>query len=217
MQKMRAPRRAIQGRGLNPAKMEAMTPWLNTWLFEHPVPLAVILGAAATALGWRGWTAGSRRALLAAGVAAVLGLGALAAGRLVVTPGEEARTVTEQLVAFAEEAETERAAQLFAPNAVLNYGRRENPGVSIEAIRGALASLATSNRIEANRITRLEIRTIDADTGEVELSCSTETARSMGAIPTSWVVRVRRSVGAWRIDRLTFESVFGKAPTPRIW
>ena len=219
---MRVPRRAIQGSGLNPAKMESMTPWMTAWLFENPVPLALALGAIAAVLAWRALSGGSRRELLGAGIAAVLGLSAVFAGRLVVTPGEEARVITEQLVTFAEEAETNRAAALFAPNAVLNYGRRENSGVSIEAIRGALASLATSNRIEANRITRLVCRTLDDRTGEVELSCSTETARSMGAVPTNWVIRVRKTGdseagAAWKIDRITFESVYGKPPTPRIW
>ena len=219
---MRVPPRPIQGDRPNPAKMERMTLWLDRWLFENPVPVAAVLGAVAAILAWRALSGGSRRELVGAGIAAVLGLGVVFAGRTVVTPGEEARTVTEQLVAFAEEAETNRAAALFAPNAVLNYGRRENSGVSIEAIRGALASLATSNRIEANRITRLVCRTLDERTGEVELSCSTETARSMGAVPTNWIIRVRKTGDsdagtAWKIDRITFESVFGKPPTPRIW
>ena len=191
--------------------------FVTAWLFENPVPLAAILGVVALLLGWRALTGGSRRELLVAAVAAVLGLGAILVGRAVVTPGEEARAVVEQLVAFAEEAETGRASELFAPNAVLNYGRRENSGVSIEAIRSALASLANSNRIESNRITRLVYRTLDEKTGEVELSCSTETARSMGVIPTSWIMRARKTGDAWRIDRITFESVFGKPPTPRIW
>ena len=63
---------------------------------------------------------------------------------------------------------------------------------------------------------------LDDRTGEVELSCSTETARSMGAVPTNWVIRVRKTGdseagAAWKIDRITFESVYGKPPTPRIW
>ena len=219
---MRVRPRPIQGDRPNPAKMEQMTLWLDRWLFENPVPVAVVLGAVAAILAWRALSGGSRRELVGAGVAAVLGLGVVFAGRMVVTSGVEARAVTEQLVTFAEEAETNRAAALFAPNAVLNYGRRENSGVSIDAIRGALASLATSNRIEANRITRLVCRTLDERTGEVELSCSTETARSMGAVPTNWIIRVRKTGdsdagAAWKIDRITFESVFGKPPTPRIW
>ena len=195
------------------ARMRRMT----AWLFENPVPLAVVLAALAAVLLWRGLTGAPRREMAFAGLAAALGLGALLVGRAVVTPGEEARTVVEQLVAYAEEAETTRAAGLFAGNAVLNYGRRENPGVSIEAIRGALATLATSNRIEANRITRLRARTLDERTGEVELSCSTETARSPGAVPSNWIVRVRRTADGWKIDRITFESVFGQPPTPRVW
>ncbi|MFZ4750619.1 MAG: hypothetical protein ACOYMM_08935 [Phycisphaerales bacterium] len=197
---------------------------MTSWLFENPVPIAILMAAIAAILAWRALAGGGgRRELTAAGVAALLGLSAIAAGRLVTTPGEHARAVVEELVAFAEEAEVQRAAALFAPNAVLNYGRRENAGVSIEAIRSALNSLAASNRIESNRITRLRFHTIDDRTGEVELSCSTTTARSMTAVPTEWLIRVRRigndpsADGAWRIDRITFERVFGQAPTPRIW
>jgi hypothetical protein len=213
MQKMRVGGAPIQSRQPNPDRMEGMTPWL----FENPVPLAVILGAVAAVLASRALGGGSRRELGLAGLAAVLGLGAILIGRSVVTPGEEARKVVEQLVAYAEEAETTRAASLFAPNAVLNYVRRENPGVSIEAIRSALASLANSNRIESNRVTRLVLRTLDGSTGEVELSCSTVTARTPAAVPTNWVIRVRKTGDAWRIDRITFESVYGQPPTPRIW
>ena len=210
---MRVRGRPIRAVLLNSANMEGMT----SWLFENPIPVAVLFGAVAAFLAWRALTGGARRELAAAGICAVLGLGAILVGRMVVTPGEEARGVAEELVRLAEEAETTRAAGLFAPNAVLNYGRRENPGVAIEAIRSALASLANSNRIESNRITRLVCRTLDDRTGEVELSCSTETARSPGAVPTSWVIRVRRTGDAWRIDRITFESVFGQTPTPRVW
>lgn len=195
------------------ARMRRMT----AWLLENPVPLAVVLAVLAAVLAWRGLKGAPRRELAIAGISAALGLGALVVGRAVVTPGEEARAVVEQLVTCAEEAETTRAAKLFAANAVLNYGRRENPGVSIDAIRGALATLATSNRIEANRITRLRFRTLDDRTGEVELSCSTVTARSPGAVPSNWIMRVRRIDADWKIDRITFESVFGQPPTPRVW
>ncbi len=196
---------------------------MTSWLFENPVPIAVLMAVIAAILAWRSRAGGGRRELAAAGVCALLGLAAIGAARLVTTPGEHARTVVEDLVALAEEAEVQRAAALFAPNAVLNYGRRENSGVSIDAIRTALNSLAASNRIESNRITRLRFTTVDDRTGEVELSCSTSTARSLTAVPTDWIIRVRRigpdadAAGAWRIDRITFERVFGQAPTPRIW
>lgn len=221
MQKMPIRARPIQAAAIFPARMPRpmphSVPWITAWLFENPVPLAIVLGAIAAVLAWRALTGAHRRELAFAGIAAALGLGAILVGRSVVTPGEEARTVTERLVGYAEEAETTRAAALFAPSAVLNYGRRENAGVSIEAIRGALASLANSNRVESNRITRLVCRTLDDRTGEVELSCSTVTARSPGAVPTNWILRVRRIGDAWLIDRLTFESVYGQVPTPRVW
>jgi hypothetical protein len=190
---------------------------MTAWLFENPIPLAVGLVAIACFFAWRGRSSGSGRELLIAGIAALLGISALAVGRAVVTAGEEASAVVEELVMLAEEAETLRAAELFTPSAVLNYGRRENSGVAIEAIRSALASLAAKNRIDSNRITRLVFRTIDDKTGEVELSCSTSTARSIGAVPTSWIIRVRNTADGWKIDRLTFESAYGKPPMPTIW
>jgi hypothetical protein len=64
-------------------------------------------------------------------------------------------------------------------------------------------------------------RTLDDTTGEVELSCSTTTARSGMTVPTNWIVRVRRvgggADGRWKIDRLTFESLFGKPPPQNLW
>jgi hypothetical protein len=194
---------------------------MTRWLYENPIPLAVLLGAVAVFLAFRALSSGERREYLAAGIALALGLAALAVGKWVVTPGEEARAITEDLVAHAETADVDAAAALFTRDAVLNYGRRESQGLSIQAIRRALESLAAANRIESNRITRLVYRTLDESTGEVELSCSTMTVRSTMVVPTNWIVRVRRSGGAegasWKIDRLTFESLFGKAPPQNLW
>ena len=194
---------------------------MTRWLYENPVPLAVLLGAVAVVLAFRVLSSGERRTWLAAGTAVALALGALAIGKWIVTPGEEARVIAEDLVAYAETADVDAAAALFTGNAVLNYGRRESQGLSIQAIRRALESLAAANRIESNRITRLVYRTLDESTGEVELSCSTMTARSTMVVPTNWIVRVRRTGGtgspSWKIDRLTFESLFGKAPPQNLW
>ena len=194
---------------------------MTRWLYENPVPLAVLLSAVAVFLAFRALSSGERRTWLAAGTAVALALGALAIGKWIVTPGEEARVIAEDLVAYAETADVDAAAALFTGNAVLNYGRRESQGLSIQAIRRALESLAAANRIESNRITRLVYRTLDESTGEVELSCSTMTARSTMVVPTNWIVRVRRTGGtgspSWKIDRLTFESWFGKAPPQNLW
>lgn len=194
---------------------------MTRWLYENPVPLAVLLGAVAVFLAFRALSSGERRTWLAAGTAVALALGALAIGKWIVTPGEEARVIAEDLVTYAETADVDAAAALFTGNAVLNYSRRESQGLSIQAIRRALESLAAANRIESNRITRMVYRTLDESTGEVELSCSTMTARSTMVVPTNWIVRVRRTGGtgspSWKIDRLTFESLFGKAPPQNLW
>lgn len=198
-----------------------IVPRMDGWLFENPWPLAIALAVVGAALAWRGASEGesgrNRPVFLAGAALLALAVGAVALGRAVETPGERAAEVVRALVDHAENARTDRAMALFAPDAVLNYGRRENPGVAIDDIHSALRSLEGRYRIESNRIRRLELRTLDAATGEVELSCSTEIRGAGSAIPTDWVIRVRKSGTDWRIDRITFESLFGKAPTPGIW
>lgn len=190
---------------------------MDAWLFENPWPLAAALAILGAVLAWRGLTTGVRP-LLFGGIAALL-LSALAVlvGRAVETPGERAAEVARALVSHAEAAETDRALALFAPEAVLNYGKRENPGVSIDDIRSALRSLEGRYRIDSNRIRRLEVRTLDGETGEVELSCTTSLARIETGVPTDWILRVRKRGDRWLIDRITFETLYGKPPTPGIW
>lgn len=188
---------------------------MTAWLFENPWPLAIALAAVGAAAVWRALTGGGRRALAVGGGAIALAALALLVGRLVVTPGEEARRVVLALVDRAVAADADGAMALFTEAAVFNYARPENPGLPIGEIRRALDSLERRNRIDANRVTRLEARTESADTGIVELGCSTEIVGGMGAVPTTWVVRVRLRDGRWRIDRLTFETLYGKAPSPR--
>jgi len=194
---------------------------MDAWLFENPLPLATICGAVAVVAAWRALSGGGRIPAAAAAIAVLCGATGILAARLVVTPGEEAKAVAEELVRLAEEAEPLRALDLFAPNAVLNYQRRENQGLPIATIRRALGTLNGVHAIESNRVTRLRFATLDARTGEVELSCTTVTMRSGSAIPTSWVLRVRRmgegESARWLIDRITFESMFGKPPPMNLW
>ena len=138
-------------------------------------------------------------------------------GRAVETPGERAANVVRLLVAHAERAETAPALALFSPTAVLNYGRRENPGSPLSDIRGALESLESRRKIESNRIRRLVFRTLDDRTGEVELSCTTSVPGLETGVPTDWIIRVRENGDRWLIDRLTFETLFGRPPTPGVW
>lgn len=190
---------------------------LTRWLFENPWPAAIALALLGVALLVR-WIGDQRRPLLVGGgVAIALALAALLVGSIVTTPGEHAALVVRRLVEHAERAETDAAVALFAEGAVLNYGRRENPGTAIEDIRRALSALEGRHRIDSNRIRRLEAVTLDGKTGEVELSCSTTTASSSQAVPTDWIVRVRLVDGQWRIDRLTFERLFMNPPTPGVW
>jgi hypothetical protein len=190
---------------------------VDSWLFENPWPLAIALAVIGAVVAWRGLTTGVRQ-LLFGGLGGIL-LAAIAVlvGRSVETPGERAAEVARALVAHAEAAETDKALALFTTDAVLNYGKRENPGVSIDDIRSALRSLEGRYRIDSNRIRRLEIRTLDDETGEVELSCTTSLARLETGVPTDWILRVRKRGERWLIDRITFETLYGKSPTPGIW
>jgi hypothetical protein len=195
--------------------------FLHAWILENPFPLAIGLIAVAAAVVWRGLVEGSRAKLGVSSAILASAAALLAVAHFVRTPGEHAREVVEALVAQAERVATDgalaadEAILLFTPNAVMNYGRRENQGVPIEAIRRALQSLGRENLLESNRLTRLSIETLDADTGEVVFSCSTVLRRAGSAVPTVWVARVRRmpADGAWKIDRLTFQSLYGKPPT----
>ena len=190
---------------------------MTEWLFENPVPLATVLVAVAALALWRALTGGGRRELAVAAGTLLCAIIAILIGRAVVTPGEEALAVAEALVGRAVSADAEGALELFTKDAVLNYGARENPSFSVSEIRAALQSLERRNRIESHRITRISGRTIDAVTGEVELACATATAQSSGTIPTRWILRVCLDGDAWRIDRLTFQSLFGRTPSPGLW
>lgn len=190
---------------------------MTSWLFENPWPLATILGVGAAIALWRALTGGGRRDLAASGIAVLLGAGVVLAARLVTTPAEHSRKVVERLIDRAVATDVEGALECFTESAVLNYGARENASEPIAEIARALGSLRGRNRIDSNRVTRLEATTIDASTGEVEFSCSTGIRGSESAIPTSWIARVRETPEGWRIDRLTFERLFGKPPTPRGW
>jgi hypothetical protein len=190
---------------------------MNEWLFENPWPLALLLGAFAVLALWRALTGGGRRDWIAAGLAAMLSLLALLVGRTVVTPGEHARAIVEQFIDQAVALDLDGAFAHFAPDAVFNYGTREAPSEQVGALRSALETLKNRNRIESNRVTRISATTIDDRTGEVEFSCSTVVARADSAVPSRWIARVRRIGDTWRIDRLTFVSLFAQPAVPRVW
>ncbi|MEY2795591.1 MAG: hypothetical protein RIR10_1307 [Planctomycetota bacterium] len=190
---------------------------MYAWIFESPLPLTIALATVGLALLVRGRTQQSRPLAIAGGVSILLAIAVFFAGRMVTSPGEHAARTTEALVDRAVAGDVEGAIALFTDDAVLNYGTREAPSVSIRDIRAALESLRGRNRIESNRITDLDFVTLDERTGEVELSCSTAIARGDAAVPTRWILRVRQVGDAWRIDRLTFRALFGRAPSPGIW
>ncbi len=194
-----------------------MTALLNDWLFEHPLLLSLLLAAAGAIALWRSLTGGARREMLVAVGAFVLAAAAFLTGQLVVTPGEHAAEVTEQLVDRVTATDTTGALALFTPNAVINYGAKENPSSDLSEIRAALLTLERRNRISGNRITSLVYETLDEQTGEVRLRCTTSIDRFSASAPSAWILRVRRGENAWLIDRLTWVSVFGSRPSPRAW
>ena len=50
---------------------------MTSWLFENPVPIAVLMAVIAAILAWRSRAGGGRRELAAAGVCALVGLAAI--------------------------------------------------------------------------------------------------------------------------------------------
>ncbi|MDI9402728.1 MAG: hypothetical protein QM516_02545 [Limnohabitans sp.] len=190
---------------------------MNEWLFENPWPLALLLGAVALIGLWRALTGGGQRDWIAAGIAATLAALSILVGRLVVTPGEHAQAAVEEFIDRAIALDVDGAFQLFTADAVFNYGNREAPSEQVGALRSALESLKTRNRIESNRVTRIAAATLDDRTGEVEFSCSTAVERVDAAVPSRWIARVRRVGERWQIDRLTFVSLFAQPAVPRVW
>jgi hypothetical protein len=196
-----------------------MADWLDNHLFAGAWPTAVVLAGLAVGVAALAVQSGVARLLI---VAALLLMGAIAApiaDRLVTTPGEHADALVRTLVAAAEAGNLGAMRGCFDRDGSIHYGSTESPGMDFTEIDRGLASLRGRHRIASNRITTLDART-DAGEGIVDLSCSTETASmgGMGAVPTDWIIHVRRLPdGTWAIHRLVWTRVFRDRPRASMW
>ncbi|MFO0875209.1 MAG: nuclear transport factor 2 family protein [Phycisphaerales bacterium] len=191
---------------------------LAHYVLENPWPGALLLAFVGALLTWRALTDGRVRMLVAGSAVMVAALVLVLVAWLVTTAGERAATVVRELVRAAERQDVAAGMALMAPDATLSFERPENPGFGIEAIERGLESVATVHVIERNRVTRLRGYTVDGDTGIVQMACWTTTSASAGAVPSQWIMRVRRQAdGSWKVARITCVSVSGRTPDARLF
>ncbi|HMN96592.1 MAG TPA: hypothetical protein PKC43_01840 [Phycisphaerales bacterium] len=193
--------------------------FLTRHLFEQPWIAAGLLGFLGALVLWRALSSGERRGQIVGAVLVALGLIAALIGSIVTTPGEHAAATVRRFVAAVEAADQAAALALLADNATLSFERPENPPMPRSAIELALRVVSTTQRIESNRITHLRGYTLDRQTGIVHMACWTETASSMGNVPSQWVIRVTRREAPegerWQVARITCISIAGRAPERR--
>lgn len=190
---------------------------LTRYVFENPWPVGIVLLAIAAGLGWTGLHAVDRRRLIAAGVVALLGAAVMVAGKAVVTPGEHARDVVLEVVDAAVAADVATGAAALADDASLSLGSPNNPGFPRDIIVRRMDGLTGRYRIEGNRITNLDARTVSSDRGVVDIACVTELSLGFGPVPTSWTIQVdRQTDGTWKISHVTWVTLAGRVP-PRTW
>jgi len=176
---------------------------LTRYVFENPWPLGLLLALVALFVGWRGLNSGERAPRQTAAV-----LGAAAAGVFLLSA----------LITTSAERETSRMLDLFSSNATMSYGRPENPGVDFNEIRAALSTLEGRFRITSNRVTQLEGNSEASGVATVLLSCLTDVEAGYGTTPNSWWLKVAEQPdGSWKIERLAFLKVAGRAADGAVW
>ncbi len=182
-------------------------------VLENPWPLGIGLLAAALILAWVAMRRESAGRLKAAGVIALVGAAVLIAGAAVVTPGERARKVVLAVVAAAVAGDVPGAGAHFSDDATLAFGLDTNPGLPRSEIEWRIDQLDDRFRIASNTVTRLRAETAASDRGVVQLGCRTELVAVPVPVPTEWIIEVTRQVdGAWKISRVTWTSIAGRAP-----
>ena len=182
-------------------------------LFERPLVPVLLLGLAAAALAWAAVSRDDRRLLTAA--IAVGGVAALLASLawFVSTPGERAEVLVDRFVEAAERADFEGPDGMFtllADDASLHFGKETNPGLAIDRLESALATLGRRHRIRENTVLSRSGETVDGDRGRVSLFCRTITESSMGGpVLTRWVFLAAPDPadGEMRIRQVVFETI----------
>ncbi|MBL9148490.1 MAG: hypothetical protein JNM94_07330 [Phycisphaerae bacterium] len=191
---------------------------IGRYVFENPWPLGGVLVVAAAVMAWRALTIGDRRLLGGAGIALAGSALVFVLSAMVTTPAERAVELVRSLVGYAEKAQTLRMLDLFSGKALMHYARPENPGMNMDEIRAAIATLDGRYRIVSNRITQLEGTTESDEAATVQLTCYTELESGLGDTPTSWWFRIAKQYdGAWKIERMAFLRVAGRDASPGLW
>ncbi|MFO0827424.1 MAG: hypothetical protein U0572_04670 [Phycisphaerales bacterium] len=191
---------------------------IDRYVLENPWPLGVVLAIAAAGFAWKALSSGERKARRIALACAVASAAVFIVGASVTTAAERAEAVVRELVARAERGESSRMLELFADRATMHYGRPENPGTDIDEIRAAAASLEGRYRITSNRITQLDGTSESATSATVLLTCFTDVSAGFGTTPNSWWLRVAQQPdGSWKIERLAFLKVAGRAADGGVW
>lgn len=153
----------------------------------------------------------------------MLGLGALAAlaipafatiAWLTTTPADHGRETVLTLVAAAEAGQPSAAKALFTAEATIHMGTAGAPGAPRERIDRAFDSFAGRHRIEENSIWSIEAASLTPTRAQVDLTCRTRTATSLGTVPTQWTFEVEaQSDGSWKIVRIVWRAVAGQIPS----
>lgn len=187
---------------------------ITRYVWENPWPLGVFLVLLTIGL-LLVWNHRRERLWgLLSGVTAVLSVLVFLGASWVTTAGERARELVAEMVRSAETGDIDGVLGALAPDATLHLESLKRPGRPFEQLAGSIRSLEGSNRITENRVTRLRAWTVDSEEAIVALGCRTTTVNSWGPVPTRWVFRVEASPdGAFRVTRVAFESLAGRAPT----
>lgn len=191
---------------------------LTRYVFENPWPLGITVALAAIFVGWRGLSSGERAPRQTAAILAAAAFGVFLLATLITTAAERGEAVVRELVSRAERGETSRMLDLFSPNATMSYGRPENPGVDFNEIRAALSTLEGRFRITSNRVTQLEGNSEASGVATVLLTCLTDVEAGYGTTPNSWWLKLAEQPdGSWKIERLAFLKVAGRAADGAVW
>ncbi len=185
------------------------------YVLENPLPLGFVLLALAAGAAWTALRSERRTRLRAAAVLGAAGAAVLLLGALVVTSGERGRRVTLALVDAAVAGDVGAASACFADDATLAFGRTTNPGFPRDEIEERLRGLAGDYAIRSNRVLTLRSCGETRRRAEVHLACATTLEAGFGPVRTQWVLTVERGAGgAWKITRVTWISIEGRAPSP---
>ncbi|MEX0774997.1 MAG: nuclear transport factor 2 family protein [Phycisphaeraceae bacterium] len=193
-------------------------PLLPHLLFEQPVPLLIVLGAATLALILIARRRNDRRLLVWAGGVTLLALAVVVMSKLVVTQRERLNDRTRELVAATAPLDVAHLRTLFAPDAVLLGPEGQSLGQGEEI----LARL--DMRIRIDPIQRQDVRNVQAQVLSdreavtyLELKTTFKGGEVTDEHPTTWLITwTRQPDGAWQMRSARWMTWRGQ-PAPLGW